>query len=86
MRNENPLGIRKVDYQKERRLMERTISKNHVEGVATKIWGIHDPEVIRFGTAMYANGWEEGVRVGVDATKARIAESLKNGNLIKKES
>lgn len=82
-RNENPLGIRKVDYQNERREMERHTSKEHVELLARGIWGITDPEAIRFATVMFAHGWNEGVRVGVDKTKARIAESLENGKLVK---
>jgi hypothetical protein len=28
-------------------------------------------------------GWEEGVRQGVKSTKARVAEALENGTLVK---
>ena len=81
-RNENPLGIRKVDYQHERRLMQRSLSKT--EAATSAQWmGLDDDEVIRYGAIMYARGWEEGVRVGVDKTKGRVAEALETGKLVK---
>lgn len=82
-RNDEPLGIRKIDVQKERRVMERVESKEDVERVARRVWHITDPETIRFAVAMYCTGWERGVTVGVTATKNRVTESLGNGKLVK---
>lgn len=88
-RNENPLGIRKVDYQHERREVERVTSK-HVPWslIERGLWkGVStDPESTRFASTMYCYGWEAGVRVGVDKTKERIAEALERGTLIKPDA
>lgn len=81
-RNENPLGIRKLDVQHERSAMERTECKEKAAGIA-RLWGIEDPEAIRCLSVLYAMGWQEGVKVGAEKTRGRVAEALKRGTLVK---
>jgi hypothetical protein len=84
----NPLGIRKVDYQAER----REAWKNHREVVektfefyfgGREVGTIERHELERFAKNLLDMGWEEGVRQGVKSTKARVAEALENGTLVK---
>jgi hypothetical protein len=84
----NPLGIRKVDYQAER----REAWENHhkvVEQTFELFFGgremgnIKRPELELFAKSLLDMGWEEGVRQGVKSTKSRIAEALENGTLVK---
>jgi hypothetical protein len=81
-----PLGIRKLDVQKPRREMEKELSE--LVAWSAKWWFEHSEptqeNVQRFAEAMYARGWEHGVRVGAAATRDRVAESLENGRLVKR--
>jgi len=83
MRNLNPLGIRKLDVQKQRREWERELSPIEAE----RILGAHllncDQQMMRMAIHALCKGWEEGVKVGAQATRERVAESLANGKLVK---
>lgn len=85
MRNNEPLGIRKVDYQHERRQARR--DHNITAKAQAHFWfdgkEITQDKVILFAKAMLDQGWEEGAKVGVEKTKARVIESLENGKLKK---
>lgn len=78
MRKLNPLGIRKVDYQQERREAERAARNYSKNG-----W-VQMPEEWQFAVAAaYMRGWEDGAKVGVQATKGRVREALTKGTLVK---
>jgi len=92
-RDNEPLGIRKVDYQQQRRDWRRTDSRQEKQHLIKLFEDLRDRQGHRQLTESEAAewvigialeyGWEQGVKVGVEQTKARVQESLANGKLIK---
>jgi hypothetical protein len=82
-----PLGIRKVDYQADRRAYRRSMWDRAVRmfeyWTSNRQQGLSDKEICRLVEVAFEMGWEDGVKVGVARTKDRVKESLDNGRLVK---
>jgi hypothetical protein len=79
----NPLGIRKVDYQGER----RTFRREEAPQLARRILSGHllaqDDQMIRCVVEALMTGWEQGAAIGAKKTRDRVAEALDKGTLFK---
>jgi len=89
-RNENPLGIRKLDVQFERRTVERVTANAWAERTTDYWFGQHSNlsaedlvQVKRLVATAYSVGWNEGVKLGATKTRDRVAEALEQGKLVK---
>jgi hypothetical protein len=80
--NREPLGIRKVDYQQDRRLFRRA-AKAEARHILTGHLLASDEQMVRCVADALMRGWEAGVITGVTATKGRVQESLETGRLVK---
>lgn len=85
--NRNPLGIRKLDVQAERRQ-----ARQEAKQFASRLFanwnrsysgGWDAEEIQRAIAAAYLAGWQDGVHQGAKATRERVQEALDNGTLRK---
>lgn len=80
MREINPLGIRKLDVQAERRQWRREARLRAPRFCSGHLL-VADEQMVRLVANALMSGWEEGVRIGAQATRDRVAEALENGKL-----
>lgn len=85
-----PLGIRKLDVQQARREYRREAKR--IAESRVRFWfedtrlgklDLTIENVQRLAECLLEEGWEDGVRVGAERTRDRVAESLKSGRLVK---
>jgi hypothetical protein len=80
MINREPLGIRKLDVQAERRQARRDARLDARQICESFGLGI-DESMIRALNVALIQGWERGVAVGAARTRDRVQESINNGRL-----
>jgi hypothetical protein len=79
----NPLGIRKLDVQAERRSYQRAARTEAARLLNGYLLNSHDEQLLRVVTTAMLHGWEDGVACGALATRERVAEALAKGTLVK---
>jgi hypothetical protein len=78
----NPLGIRKLDVQKERRESVKA-ARAEAERMLTFYSIKTEADIRHFLAVAYNRGWEAGVNIGASATRGRVAEAIDKGTLLK---
>jgi len=80
----NPLGTRKLDVQKDRRMM-RSAARDEAHKLSafkSEMFPMNQEQVVHLLKIAYADGWEAGVTVGSQAQLGRIREALERGTLL----
>jgi hypothetical protein len=82
-RNDNPLGIRKLDVQDARREFRRQSFQEARRILSGHLLTNQDDQLVRCVADALMRGWEAGVTEGAGATRGRVAEALQRGTLVK---